>query len=450
MTYDEAQKALTENGQAHVLAFWDKLTGDEQAALLAQIATLDFAAIGRMQTILETAHQAAAKAAPFEPAPVEVLEGTARQTYFERGEALLRAGKVGVLLVAGGQGSRLGFDGPKGAYAIGPISNRSLFYFHARKILAFDQIYNTRIPFYIMTSETNDAATRQHFEENDFFGLPQEDIFFFKQGMWPALSPEGKIILDKPGHIFMSPDGHGGTLSALDRSGAIADMEKRGITTIFFFQVDNPLVNIAAPAFLGLHDSKGVDMSIKVCLKRDAREGMGVVVKRSEQYAMVEYSELTPEQMERRNADGSLWLSYGSPAIHLFSLAFLRQEARRDMPLHLAHKKIAYVDAQGNIVKPEKPNGYKFEKFIFDVIPDAKTLLNQAFDRTDEFSPVKNATGEDSPETTQRDMQAKWRKWLEAAGIQVPAETPIEIDPCYAWDAATFAQHGLRFDAPCQ
>lgn len=443
MTRTEAQTLLKANGQEHVLAFWDTLDAAARERLLAQIATLDFAAIGRMQAMLKEAGTPAAAAGAFEPAPVEEPEGDALAAYVAKGEELLRGGKVAVLLVAGGQGSRLGYEGPKGAYPIGPVTDRPLFWFHARKILGLDLTYGAHVPFYVMTSETNDAATRAHFEENGYFGLPREDVFFFVQGMWPALDPEGKIILDRPDHIFMSPDGHGGTLAALERSGALADMARRGIEQVFFFQVDNPMVAIADPSFVGLHAAKGADMTLKVCKKRDAHEGMGVVVIRDGHYAMVEYSELSDEQMERTNPDGSLWLAYGSPAIHMFSYAFLRAEAERAMPLHLAHKKIAHVDAAGNVVKPEKPNGYKFEKFIFDVIPNAKTLLTLAFDRTQEFSPVKNAEGNDSPATTKRDLQAKWRGWLTQAGITLPEGVPVEIDPAYALDAAQLKAKGL-------
>lgn len=444
MTLAEAKNVLEANGQGHVLKFWDTLNGVEQEALLAQIATLDFAAIKRMQNMLQEAGTPAAAASAFEPAPVEIPEGSTLEACVAKGEELLRAGKVGVLLVAGGQGSRLGYEGPKGAYPIGPITDRSLFWFHTRKLVGLNTTYNTRVPFYIMTSDTNDAATRAHFEENNYFGMPKEDVYFFVQGMWPALTPEGKIILDAPGHIFMSPDGHGGTLAALERSGALADMEKRGIEQVFFFQVDNPMVEIADPAFVGLHAEKGADMTLKVCKKRDAHEGMGVVVIRDGHYAMVEYSELSDEQMERTNPDGSLWLAYGSPAIHMFSYAFLKREAERDMPLHLAHKKIAMVNDEGLVVKADKPNGYKFEKFIFDVIPNATTLVNLAFDRTQEFSPVKNAEGNDSPATTKRDLQAKWRGWMDAAGISAPEGMAVEIDPAYALNAAQLKAKGLQ------
>ena len=443
MNKDEAQKLLEANGQGHVLRFWDALSEESRAALLAQIDTLDFAAITRMQGILKQAGTPAAAAGAFEPAAVDIPQGEDLAANIAKGEELLRAGKVAVLLVAGGQGSRLGYDGPKGAYPIGPVTDRSLFWFHARKILGLDRTYNTHVPFYVMTSESNNAATVAHFEENDYFGLPREDVFFFVQGMWPALTPDGKIILDRPDHIFMSPDGHGGTLAALDRSGALADMERRGTEQVFFFQVDNPMVDIAEPSFVGFNANKGSDMTVKVCLKRDGREGMGVVVKRDGHFAMVEYSELTPEQMDRTMPDGSLWLAYGSPAIHMFSFAFLKAEANRPMPLHLAHKKIAMVNDAGETVKPDAPNGYKFEKFIFDVLPNAKTLTNLAFDRTQEFSPVKNAEGNDSPATTKRDLQAKWRKWMNAAGIVAPEGMPVEIDPAYALNAAQLKAKGL-------
>ncbi len=446
MTYDEAKKILEAEGQGHVLRFWETLDEAAKAALLAQIETLDFAAIKRMQGILAGANAVAESAStPFEPAPVAELGHLAHTAAVSKGEALLREGKVAVLVVAGGQGSRLGYEGPKGAYPIGPVTaSHSLFWYHTRKIVGLTKTYGKPVPFYIMTSDTNNAATVAHFEENGYFGMNPEDVHFFIQGMWPALTPEGKIILDTPGHIFMSPDGHGGTLAALDRSGALADMTKRGIEQVFFFQVDNPMVEVADPAFVGFHATQHADMTLKVCLKRDPHEGMGIVVQRGTTYSMIEYTELTDEQMERINPDGTLWLRYGSPAIHMFSLDFLKREADKDMPLHLAHKKIPVVDDAGNIVKPEKPNGYKFEKFIFDVMPNAKTLASLAFDRTQEFSPVKNAEGSDSPATTRRDLQAKWRGWFAKNGIELPEAMPLEIDPAYALNAEQLAEKGLR------
>lgn len=440
MTYEQAKLLLEQNAQGHLLKFWPALSPNQQAALLAQIAALDFASISRMQTLLDTLSTVATEEPVADPVPPEVLELDAAQRAEAAvaGEAALQAGQVGILLVAGGQGSRLGFDGPKGAYPVGPVSNAPLFFFHARKIRALSQRYSAPIPFYIMTSEMNDADTRACFAANGFFGLPKEDVFFFKQGMWPALTPQGKIILDTPSHIFMSPDGHGGTLSALDASGALADMRKRGLTTLFYFQVDNPLVDIADPAFIGVHLQAGAEFSLKLCKKRDPDEGLGVVVKRGRRFEMVEYTELTPEQKNRRTEDGELYFKYGSVAIHLFSLAFLVEQAKTPMPLHRAHKKIPFCDDAGATVTPDKNNGFKFEKFIFDLLPHAKQVVNLAFDRRDEFSPVKNAKGEDSPETCKRDMSAKTARMLIAAGFEIPLDAdgypsqPIEIDPCFA------------------
>ena len=431
---------LEKEGQAHVLRFWDRLADDERKSLEAQVDALDFAALARMRQMLAArGASGAAEAAEPEPAPVETLaDGPELGVVRERGESELRAGRVAVVLVAGGQGSRLGFDGPKGAFPVGPVTNRPLFFFHARKILALSRRYGAPVPFYVMTSEANDAATRAFFAENGFFGLPEGDVFFFRQGMWPALDPEGRIILDAPGHIFMSPDGHGGILAALKSSGALADMARRGITTAFYFQVDNPLVEIADPAFIGLHLLRGADISIKVCAKRDPQEGLGMVVVRDGRFAMVEYSELTEKQKNRRRADGDLYYKFGSVAIHVFDVGFLAREAEAPLPLHIAHKKIPVCGPDGRVVKPDAPNGYKFEKFVFDVIPDARVVVNLAFDRADEFSPVKNASGDDSPDTCRRDLQAKWARWFEACGVKVPRlaggapAVAIEIDPATA------------------
>jgi UDP-N-acetylglucosamine/UDP-N-acetylgalactosamine diphosphorylase len=437
LTFEMAWALLAKQGQEHVLGFWDQLDGNRRQQLLSQIEQLDFDSIDRMRRmILEPA--AAAADDTLEPAPVLSLTPAQRSQALAIGEEALRRGKVGVLLVAGGQGSRLGFEGPKGIYAIGPISGASLFEIHSRKILALEQKYATRVPFYIMTSETNDGPTRAFFDEHRYFGLAPDRVHFFIQGMWPALTADGRIILEKPDSIFRSPDGHGGILSALRARGAMADMERRGLETLFYFQVDNPLVEVADPAFIGIHRKQGSDISIKVCAKRDPDEGLGVVVSRAGKQALVEYTELTREQKDARLPDGHLRFRFGSVAIHVFDFAFLKREADAALPLHVAHKKVPHCDAQGRMVKPDKPNAYKFEKFIFDVIPDAARALNVEFAREDEFSPVKNATGQDSPETTRRDMVRKSARWLEACGVAVPRGSDgeplhkIEIDPCYA------------------
>lgn len=446
MKYEEAETMLKKCAQDHVLAFWSKLSKDEKAAFLSQIETIDPKSVKRCAQTLQNGSETPDSSKGKAP-KVALLKGKALQEAVAVGEKELRQGKVAALLVAGGQGSRLGYDGPKGCYEIGPITNAPLFYFHARKILARSLRYGKSIPFYIMTSEMNDAATKKCFEDFNYFGLPKEDVFFFTQGMWPGMSKDGKILLDAPGHIFMSPDGHGGLLAALKRSGALADMKKRGIKSVFFFQVDNPLVEIADPAFIGYHVNEKSEYSLKLCAKRDPYEKVGVPMKFGEQYRMVEYSEMSKEQCERKDKSGKLYFLYGSPAIHVFDRAFLEREAAKAMPLHLAFKKIPSIDEKGKLVKPSEPNGYKFEKFIFDILPNAKKAAFLAFEQKEEFSPVKNAEGNDSPATCKADMQAKWRRWLEEAGVKVDAKLPVEIDPAYAVDASDILKNGICLGA---
>ncbi len=447
MTYEQALTLLKKNGQEQILRFWKKLSAAERKALLAQIESIDFKEVKRCQGVLAGAGAVAVKKGKPTAPKVAELKGAALKKAIAAGEKELAAGHVGVLLVAGGQGSRLGFEGPKGAYSIGPVTGASLFYFHARKVLAASVKYATNIPFYVMTSEANYDATVRHFEENEYFGLNEDDVFFFKQGMWPGMTADGKIILDAPGHVFMSPDGHGGLITALKASGCFADMKKRGVKTLFFFQVDNPLVEVADPAFIGLHTIEKSEYSLKLCAKRDPNEGLGMVVKRDGHFDMIEYTEMTDEMNNRRTKTGDLYFKYGSPAIHVFDRAFLEREAAKAMPLHLAHKKIATVDDKGNVVQATEPNGYKFEKFIFDALADAKGVTCFAFDRANEFSPVKNAEGKDSPASCKADLQAKWRRQLAQAGIEVSEKVAVELDPVYALDGAEIAKTGLLLQA---
>ncbi len=446
MNYAEAEKMLNKCGQGHVLAFWKKLSKKNQESLLAQIATIEPKNVKYCQDALSKGAEVPDSSKGKAP-KVAVLKGKKLADAIAVGEEELKAGRVAALLVAGGQGSRLGYDGPKGCYSIGPVTGAPLFYFHARKILARGNRYGASIPFYVMTSEANNEATVKCFEDNNYFGLDKKDVFFFTQGMWPGMTKDGKIILDAPGHVFMSPDGHGGLLAALKRSGALADMKKRGIKSVFFFQVDNPLVEIADPAFIGYHVQEESEYSLKLCAKRDPFEKVGVPMQFGDQFRMVEYTEMTEEQCKRKAKDGKLYFLYGSPAIHVFDRAFLEREASKAMPLHLAFKKIPVVDSKGSVVKPSEPNGYKFEKFIFDILPNAKRAAFLAFEQKDEFSPVKNAEGGDSPATCKADLTAKWTKWLAEAGVTVKKGVPIEIDPAYALDAEDLKRLGLALGA---
>ena len=320
MNYAEAKKMLDKCGQGHVLTWWNKLSKKGQNALLEQIGKIDPKSLAYCQKALKAGTTAIDNSKGKAP-KVAVLKGKKLADAVALGEKELKSGRVAALLVAGGQGSRLGYDGPKGCYSIGPITGAPLFYFHARKILARTIRYGRTIPFYVMTSEANNEATIRCFEENEYFGLNPKDVFFFTQGMWPGMTQDGKIIMDAPGHVFMSPDGHGGLLAALKRSGALADMKKRGIKSVFFFQVDNPLVEIADPAFIGYHVANKSEYSLKLCAKRDPYEKVGMPMQFGKTFRMVEYTEMTKEQCVRKGKDGKLYFLYGSPAIHVFDRA---------------------------------------------------------------------------------------------------------------------------------
>ncbi len=440
MTHAEAIGLLKQHDQSHVLQFLERLDSAQRDGLLNQVAGLDWVTLARIRAMLKhtPSDGAAVPVSGIEPAPVVSLSADKQAEPRATGEKALGSGQVGVILVAGGQGTRLGYDGPKGTYRLAPLSNVSLFEIHARKILALERRYGAPIPFYIMTSEGNDAATRSFFDENKFFGLSRERVKFFVQGTLPAFWPDGRIVLESPGKLFAAPDGHGGILAALDRRGMLADMQARGVKTLFYFQVDNPMVAIADPVFIGVHLQHASEMSLKVCAKRDPAEGLGVVVVREGRQAVVEYTELTDAQKSARRANGDLVFKFGSVAIHLFSLSFLQREAAAGLPLHQAHKKVGFCDEAGTLVKPAKANAYKFEKFIFDALPDARTAVILEFAREDEFAPVKNAEGDDSPETSRLALMEKFARWMSSCGVLVPRDAAgrlvhrLEIDPVYA------------------
>ena len=449
MTLETAFSLLASEGQSGVLAFWDSLDTAAREKLLAQIEAIDFKAVARLRGILAAYRSGRAGAdadcrADISPAPVTELFGMARDEAYARGEEELRAGRVAALLVAGGQGSRLGFDGPKGCYPIGPLTGESLFYFHARKILAKKLRYGRPLPLYVMTSEANHDATRAFFESKNWFGLAKEDVFFFRQAMWPALDQDGRIVMETPGSVFLSPDGHGGVLSALERSGALADMEARGVETVYHFQVDNPMTDVAAPAAIGFHAAEGADATLLCCRRLDAGEKMGMPVLRGGRTAIVEYTEFGEERMRETNPDGSLRYAWAAPSPYIFAEKFLRRQAEAGLPIHVAHKKVPFTDASGAVVKPAAPNAFKFEKFVFDALAGASKVRCLAFDRREEYSPVKNAEGDKSPNTAKEALSCKWRRWMFSTGWWRAIDPhgclgTVEIDPAFADSPAALA-----------
>jgi UDP-N-acetylglucosamine/UDP-N-acetylgalactosamine diphosphorylase len=307
-----------------------------------------------------------------------------------------------------------------------------------------------------MTSDINDAATRSYFKKQNHFGCNPADVFFFQQGMMPAFDMNGELLLAEKDSLALSPDGHGGSLRALDRSGALADMQKRGIEHLSYFQVDNPLVHCIDPLFLGLHDLTGSEMSSKTISKAHALEKVGNFVLADGVVQVIEYSDLPDELAKQTNADGSLRFNSGSIAIHALRVSFidrLNHGGELKLPWHRAEKKVAYVDAAGNAVKPEKPNAIKLEQFVFDAIPLAKNAIVYETDRAEEFSPVKNAEGADSPATCRRDQIRRASRWLAGAGVEVSRKEGepdgvLEISPLYATSAERLTERDISTQLP--
>jgi UDP-N-acetylglucosamine/UDP-N-acetylgalactosamine diphosphorylase len=461
---------LGRHGQGHLLRWWDDLDDPARANLVAEIEAIDF---DRLDDLIRRLVRADEPSAP--PAdrvrPVEVRrlphtdgERSTRRLAAERGAAMLAAGEVAAVVVAGGMGTRLGFDAPKGTYPIGPVSAASLFQIHAEKLVALGRRHGRPIPLYVMTSPDNHEATARIIAENENIGL--DHVRLFVQGQMPAVDREtGEVLLAEKGHIALSPDGHGGTLSALAAPGpdggpsCLDEMRQRGIRTLFYFQVDNPLVQVCDPAFLGLHRQAEAEISFKVIEKVRPDEKLGVVVLVDGRPQVIEYSDLPAELAERRAPDGSLELWAGSIAVHIFERQFVERLAVGGirLPFHRAVKKVPYVDDSGAPVEPEAPNAVKFETFIFDALPLAERWELVETDRAVEFEPLKNATGPDSPASVRQRMSDLFAGWLEGAGAQVPRRPDgsvpfgIEISPLFALDAAELKAKlppGLAVDGP--
>ena len=425
-------------GQEHVFTFWDHLENPARRRLLEQLREIDLDVLAE-PTNIELARAGEDKGELL-PAPAlrlgkEPEEGSRREGR-NRGEELLGAGKIALLLVAGGRGSRLGQDGPKGCFPLAPLSAKSLFEIHAAKIRRLALVHDVSIPWYIMTSASTDARTREYFEQKDFLGLPPADIIFMKQGSLPVLDRRGKLILEAPDRISLSPNGHGGCYEALRDSGALEDARSRGIAHIFYFQVDNPLVSIADPLFCGLHDLTGSDMSLKVLKKTGPGEKIGVVAMRDDAVRVVEYTDLPREQANLRDSAGDLVFALGSIGIHLLRREFIEKllSASTPLPLHPVSKRLDAIDGDGEPVTIE---GTQLETFVFDALSLARRSFNLEVRREREFAPAKVLEGVDSVDSARKLLVEEHRRWLARAGIT--AHGTVEIDPLAGGSAEELA-----------
>jgi len=425
------------------LAFWDKLNKSQRQDLLAQIHRLDLDKIDVWvkkfikNPVSDAISGDFVAALSYNSTPVGPEQQRKYAEAVKLGKELISAGKVAAFVVAGGQGTRLGFDGPKGNFPISPIKNKTLFRIFADSIAAASQKYQADCPWYVMASPLNYGQTTEIFRSNNYYGMGEKNVFVFQQETLPNFSLDGKILLEDKAKIACSPDGHGGSFRALYQSGALDDMKRRGVEFLSYWQVDNPLINIFDPLFIGLHVLDKAEMSSKTLIKSGPKEKVGNFCLVDGRVNVIEYSDLPDELAEKRNPDGSLVFELGSIAIHIINRTFVEKLNAGDfsLPLHRAVKKIQHIDKKGNTVESD---GIKLESFVFDALPLAsKSVILQTI-RSEEFAPTKNATGVDSVETTRQMMITRAADWLESAGVTIPRKPDGSVD-CLLEIAPSFA-----------
>ncbi len=421
-TQSQARERASRHGQSHLFRYWEELNPAEKDTLAEQVLSVDFEQLAALHRDLVVSHGSgpAADEGPITPLRAKPWDGfpiAERAAYANQGMRALREGKVAAFLVAGGQGTRLGHNGPKGIFDIGLPSRKSLFQLQAERILRLSRQAGKTIPWYIMTSEDNHAETTGFFKDRRFFGLSERDVFFFKQGEMAVVDDAGKVLLASKGRLSMGPNGNGGCFLALAKSGALDDMKRRGVEHVFFYGVDNALVRVCDPHFVGFALAEGHPAASKAVIKAQPEEKVGVLCLRGGKPSVLEYSEMTEEMIYAKGDDGRYRYDSANIATHMFTHAFLEKHAAAALPFHVAHKKIAHVDASGALANPDKPNAWKFELFMFDLFPLAGAMAGLLVSREEEFAPVKNKDGVDSPASARALLLDLHRKWAIAAGI---------------------------------
>lgn len=440
---EEIKSLLLRYGQGHLYDYWKRLGPEKQEVLLEDLLALDlplvFDLFREAATPKPPSGLPAISQAPVIPIPRTDEERANHQEARRWGEELIRQNKVAILIVAGGQGSRLGFPGPKGKLAITPVKKKSLFQLFAETILAIGLRYQADLPLLLMTNPENRDETRHFFEAHNFWGLSPRRVYFFDQGMLPTLTAEGKMVLKDETHVLTNPDGHGGSLKAIHTSGLLKMLMDEGFSELFYCQVDNPLVRIADPVFIGYHRLKGAEISTKVVRRQNIEEKVGIYGLVNGKPGIVEYSDFPPGEYQALDGSGSPRHWAGNTAIHMISLDFIMRlnHGGFALPLHRAIKKIEYF--RENSRKMEE-DGIKFETFVFDAIPLARKACALEVVREEEFSPVKNREGIDSPATAQMALLELHRRWLREAGIDLGPEARVEISPLFALDPEELRQ----------
>ena len=393
MNYNEAMEKLKKYGQEHVLKYYDELLDEQRNTLIEQIDRTDFTVIGQAA---ETGKRCTI--APIKAMTIPEID-MGRERFERIGMEAVKAGKLGAVLLAGGMGTRLGSDAPKGMYDIGISKPVYIFQRLIENLMKVVEKAGNYIQLFVMTSEKNHDATVGFFKEHDYFGYDKDYIAFFKQDMAPAADFDGKVYMEAKDSIATSPNGNGGWFLSMKKSGLLELVEKRGIEWLNVFAVDNVLQSIADPVFAGAVLEGGYSVGSKVIRKVNPQEKVGVMCTEDGRPSIVEYIELTEDMLTQRDENGEYAYNFGVILNYLFKVDKLVNLLERKLPYHKSAKKIPYINEAGELVKPEEPNGYKYEQFILDMIQMLDSCLPFEVVRGKEFAPIKNKTGVDSVES---------------------------------------------------
>jgi len=435
---------IVNSTNSHIFYFWEGLSSSERKELLDDIRGVDLKKITNYHKKYLNSKPQKISIEQTDYLKIENIE----RKFKNIGEEALLNGEVAILTVAGGQASRLGYELPKGCFPITPIKSKSLFQIFSEKILYYNSYYKKNIFWYIMTSDSNYDDTRSFFETNNYFGLAKDSIIFFKQGMLPTITRDGKLILKEKNRLFLNPDGHGGILTALKNNNLFDKLKDDKIKYLSYFQVDNPLVNLLDPYFIGYHIFAKGEVTTKVVKKLYPEEKLGNIVKNRKYNFVIEYSDMPKESMFEVDDNGELKYLMGSIGIHMFSVDFLDKVSKK-LEIHFANKVVeGYILQDDNEPKYGEIDAIKFETFVFDVIKLTKKSLFFETERVNDFAPLKNRSGVDSIETTIQGQTNQFFYWLKEAMLITKdaklGSSKIEISPLYAPDKDIFIEKSKK------
>ena len=403
MTYEQIKDMLTKHNQLHLLKYYDELTVKQQTSLLEQISSINWHLLELVQNRQDT-EAVKGKLEPLGALEVSEIEKR-KEEFTQIGIEALKAQKVGAVLLAGGQGTRLGFDKPKGMFNVGITKDLYIFECLINNLMDVVNQIDTWVPLYIMTSDKNHEDTVHFFEEKHYFGYNKDFIRFFKQDMAPSVDFNGKLLMEDKDRLSLSPNGNGGWFHSLQNAGLISHMKELGIEWLTVFAVDNVLQRINDPAYVGAVIASKCDCGGKVVRKADPQERVGVLCLEDGKPSIVEYYEMTDDMIHLRDENGNLLYNFGVILNYMFRLDKLEEIVNKELPVHIVEKKIPYMDEPGAFMKPSKPNGYKFEELVLDMIHLMNTCLPYEVVRNREFAPIKNPTGVDSVESARALLQ---------------------------------------------